>query len=227
VRGVSWLSKSLARLAIAAALGFGCVNSRAFVPAEHVTGVSPSGEQFAAEYTLLEGGESLGEVKVWSDGARRDRAEGDTRTVVRVAFEIDNQSGAPLRLEAERLFLEEMPENGKAPGRERAARVDGATNVPAGESRHVAVTFALPSGVWPSDIPGYSVGWTVLGGKAHSRKTPFVYVRPPRDANPWSYPAYPGHYHYPGFYGSGSMGVGYRWPPPWHGPYHFYPPYWR
>jgi len=234
VKDVSWLSRSLLRLMLAGAvlgLGGGCVNSRAFVPTEHVTGFSPSGEQYAAEYSLIEDGESIGEVKVWSDGASRDRAEDGTRTVVRVAFEITNQSSAPLRFDEQRLFLEETPEEGKTPGRERATRVDGGTLVPVGDSRQVTVTFALPSGVWPSDIPGYRVGWTVVARKSHSRKTPFSYVQATREADPWGpyYPAYPGYY-YPGFYG--SVGMGYRWPPPWRGPrpyppYYYAPPYWR
>ena len=228
---MSWRPPSLTRLAfftalLACALCIGCVSSRAFVPGEHVTGVSPDGERLAAEYALLEDGEALGDVKVWSDGAERD----GSRTVVRVAFELTNQSHQPLRFDAPSLFLEELPAKGKASGRERASGLAGDVLVPAGESRQLAATFTLPSGVWPSDVPGYRVGWTVLGSKNHSRKTPFVYVRGPRELDPWG-PVYGPYYgYYPGFYGSWS--VGYAWPPPWrrgryyYAPY-YYPPYWR
>jgi hypothetical protein len=228
--GVSRLSPSLTRLAcFVAALVcshcVGCISSRAFVPAEHVTGFSPNGEQLAAEYALLEEGETLGDVKVWSDGAERDGSQ----TTVRVAFELTNQSHEPLRFDAQGLFLEELPEKGKAAGRERASRLDGDTLVPAGESRQLAATFTLPSGVWPSDVPGYRVGWTVLASKSHSRKTPFMYMRGARDPDPWG-PAYGPYYgYYPGLYG--AWPVGYRWPPPWgRGRYYYpyyYPAYWR
>ena len=113
---VSWFPLSLARLGLAAALlafSAGCVSSRAFVPGEHLTGFSPDGAQPAAEYALLEDGEALGDVKVWSSGAVRD----GSRTQVHVAFEITNQSRAPLRFDARQLFLEELPEKGKPPGR--------------------------------------------------------------------------------------------------------------
>jgi hypothetical protein len=229
---VSLLIPSLARVRlVAAALAclfcVGCISSRAFVPGEHVTGFSPDGEQYAAEYALLEDGETLGDVKVWSEGAARD----GSRTAVQVAFEITNQSREPLRFDAEHLYLEEMPEKGKSPGRERAAKLAGDTLVPAGESRQLAATFLLPSGVWPNDVPGYRVGWTVLASKSHSRKTPFVYLRGPNDLDPWG-PAYGPYYgyYYPGFYGSWS--VRYGWPPPWrrgpyYAPYPYYPYYRR
>ena len=219
---VSWFPLSLARLGLAAALlafSAGCVSSRAFVPGEHLTGFSPDGAQPAAEYALLEDGEALGDVKVWSSGAVRD----GSRTQVHVAFEITNQSRAPLRFDARQLFLEELPEKGKPPGREPAQQVEGQTFVPAGQSRELSATFALPDGIWPSDVPGYRVGWVVVAGKAHARKTPFVYVRGPRELDPWpSYGPYYGYY-YPGFYG--SWATGYRWPPPWRGPRYYYSPY--
>jgi hypothetical protein len=229
VKGVAWFLSSPARLGLFAALlvcsaCVACVSSRTFVPGEHVTGVSPDGEQPSAEYALLENGESLGDVKVWSEGALRDGA----RTAVRVAFEITNQSSEPLRFDAQSLFLEELPEKGKAAGRERATQIAGDTTVPPGESRQLAATFTLPSGVWPSDVPGYRVGWTVVASKSHSRKTPFVYVRA-REPDPWG-PAYGPYGYYPGFYGSWS--IRYGWPPPWrraryYYPAYYYPPYWR
>jgi hypothetical protein len=214
---------SLARLGlIAAALAIapGCVSSRAFVPSEHVTGFSPDGEQLAAEYTLLEEGETLGDVKVWSDGAVRD----GSHTAVRVTFEIANQSTAPLRFEPRGLFLEEMPESGKTPGRVRPAEVRGDVLVPAGQSRQLTATFALPKGVWPSDVPGYRVGWTLLGHKPHSRKTPFTYVRP-REPDPWGPWSGPYYGYYPGFYG--AWPARRPWPPPGRFPGYYSPYYYR
>jgi hypothetical protein len=91
------------------------------------------------------------------------------------------------------------------------ARVDGDTLVPPGQNRRLDVLFTLPSSVWPSDVPGYRVAWSVVGRRLHSRKTSFARVAPPRPVDA-GYPYY--GYYYPGFYGSWSFG--YRgWPPPW------------
>ncbi len=192
-----------------------CVSSRAFVPTEHVTAVSPRGGHLAAEYPIIEGGQSLGEVKVWSAGAVRDRSADDPRTSVRVGFELQNHGNAPMRFDRAGLFLEEMPEGGQARGRVAPEHVEGDLLVPPGESRQVDVAFALPSSVWPSDVPAYRVAWSVVGQRAHSRKTPFLRVQNPSPADAW-YPYYGPYYgySYPGFYGSWSYR--YRaWPPPW------------
>jgi hypothetical protein len=194
----------------------GCVSSRAFVPAEHVTAFSPGGGHLAAEYPIIEAGQSLGEVKVWSAGAVRDGSADDPRTTVRIGFELSNHAEAPLRFDRERLFLEEVPGNRPAKGRLLPAQIGGDLLVPPGESRQVDVSFVLPESVWPSDVPGYRVAWSVVGRRAHSRKTPFLHAPEPARASVWSpyYGPYYGSYYYPGFYGSWSYR--YRaWPPPW------------
>jgi hypothetical protein len=191
----------------------GCVSSRAFMPTEHVTAFSPGGSQYAAEYPIVESGSSLGDVKVWSDGATRDGSDAEPRTTVRVGFELSNHAGAPLRFDAKQLFLEELARKGEPAGRVPPTSVAGETLVPPGQSRQLDVRFTLPSSVWPSDVPGYRVAWSVVGRRVHSRKTPFArVVAPPRPVDAWYYPYY--GYYYPGFYGSWSFG--YRgWPPPW------------
>jgi hypothetical protein len=110
-----------------------------------------------------------------------------------------------------------MPKAGKAQGRVSPEEVTGDPLVPPGESRQVDVSFALPSSVWPSDVPGYRVAWAVVGQRAHARKTPFL--RAPEanradDGYPYYYGPYYGYPFYPGFYGARY----YRypgWPPPW------------
>lgn len=209
--------KAAARMVFAAALALsGCVSSRAFVPAEHVTALSPRGDQLAAEYPIVEGGQSLGEVKVWSSGAVRNASSDDTRTTVRVGFELTNHGDAPLRFDRDRLYLEEMSRDGDAPrGRVAPEHVAGDPLVPPGESRQVDVAFALPSSVWPSDVPGYRVVWAVVGQRSHARRTPFLRaVEPARFDAGYPYYGPYGYPYYPGFYGARY----YRypgWPPPW------------
>jgi hypothetical protein len=219
VWGVSWLPSFFGRAArhgLCAALLVlsGCVSSRSFMPAEHVTAFSPGGTHYAAEYPIVEGGTTVGDVKVWSQGAERDASDAEPHTTIRVGFEVANHDGETLRFDLERLHLEEMPKEGSPPGRVPAASVDGDPIVPSGQTRQIDVTFALPSSVWPSDVPGYRVAWSVAGTKVHSRKTPFLRSVDTRPLDPWypSYGYYPGYY-YPGFYGSWSFR--YRWPPPW------------
>lgn len=207
----SWRGFGCIGLFATLTLASGCVSSRAFMPTEHVTAFSPGGGEYAAEYAIEESGDSLGDVKVWSDGATRDGSDDEPHTNVRVGFELSNHAQAPLRFDSRRLFLEELPKKGERAGRVGPSRVTGDTLVPPGQSRQLEVVFILPRSVWPSDVPGYRVAWSVAGRRSHSRRTPFTRLveRRPVDAG---YPYY--GYYYPGFYGSWSFG--YRgWPAPW------------
>ncbi len=195
-------------------LATGCVSSRAFAPAEHVSAFSPRGQHYAAEYPIVERGQTVGEVKLWSAGASRDGSDEEPRTTVSVAFEVSSHGRMPLRFDAERLYLLEMPKQGTTPGRLSPSRVQGELLVPPGQSRQIEASFTLPSSVWPSDVPGFRVAWSVVGQLQHSRKTPFLKVIGSSPIDPW-YPYYSPYYgyYYPGFYGSWSYR--YRgWPPP-------------
>jgi hypothetical protein len=212
---------ALRQWALAVALLFlipGCVSSRAFVPAEHVTAFSPEGDSYAAEYSLVEGGRARGNVKVWSEGASRDASDENPQTILRVSFEVDNHAASPLRFDGGHLYVEELAKPGATPGRTRATHVEGDLLVPSGERREIEASFALPSSVLPSDIPGYRVGWSVVGERRHTRTTPFLRAVAPGYADPWYtyYSPYYGYYpygYYPGFYGSWSLG--YRIWPTW------------
>src|SRR5690349_11994669 len=123
---------------VAALMGFaGCVSSRAFLPTEHVTGFSPRGDYSAAEYPIMERGQALADVKLWSTGALRDSSDADPRTTVRVGFELENHGDTPVRLDPKQLYLEEMPKPGVEPGRTPPARVEGDTLVPPGQTRQL------------------------------------------------------------------------------------------
>jgi hypothetical protein len=223
----------MARLAliVAALMSFaGCVSSRAFMPTEHVTGFSPRGDYYAAEYPIVERGQTVADVKLWSAGAIRDASDAEPRTTVRVAVELDNHGDAPLRLDPKQLYLEEIPKPGATPGRTTPARIEGETLVQPGQTRKVDVAFDLPRSVWPSDVPGFRVAWSVVGERVHSRKTPFLRALEVGRTDPWS-PYYSPYYgwYYPGLYSGypfyGSWPYLYRtWPSPWRGPRIYYVP---
>lgn len=205
----------MARLAliVAALMGFtGCVSSRAFLPTEHVTGLSPRGDYSAAEYPIVERGQTLADVRLWTTGATRDSSDAEPQTLVRVGFELENHGDTPVRLDPKQLYLEEMPKPGAEPGRTPAARVEGETLVPPGQRRQIDVWFALPGSVWPSDVPGFRVAWSVAGERRHSRKTPFLRAVDTGGPAPWA--PYYGVYspwYYPGIY-YGYSGLYGPWP---------------
>lgn len=228
VTGFSKFAAQVSACAAAALLATGCVSSRAFVPSEHVTAFAPDGDDVAAEYSIIEGGDDVGELKLWSEGATRKSSDAEPHTVIELGFELSNHGREPLRFDDQGLYIEELPKKGVRPGRTRPATVTGERLVQPGQSREIHATFALPSSVLPNDIPGYRVRWRILGRRAHARETAFLHAPPaPRYTDPW-YPAWPYYgyygYYYPGFYGSWSFG--YRWPPPWRGP-RYYVPYRR
>ncbi len=187
----------------------GCVSSRAFVPGEHVTAFSPEGEHYAAEYEIADSGHSLAEVKVWSRGASRD-GSGES-TLIHVGFEVNNQSDNALRFEPKQLYLDEV--GARQPTPVKAARVDGDSRVQPGQNAEIDVWFELPGDIWPSDVAGYRVDWTVTNGHRYSQQTPFFHAVNRRDPDPlYGYSA-----PYYGVYYGGYSAWPYRyrsWPPP-------------
>lgn len=181
----------------------GCASTRYFAPAEHVTALSPSGAELAAEYTVREGAEQIAEVKLWSTGATRNAGDDDDdATVVRVGFEINNRSNAPVRLDTQRVFLEDVKLDDGSIERVRPATVDGATVVEPGREGEVSISFQLPGGSWPGDVRSYRVAWVLTNGGTYEQKTPFVFVRRRED---YGHPYYwysPYYYWgpYPGWY---------------------------
>ncbi len=185
--------------------GVGCVSSRAFVPTEHVTALSPN-RQLAAEYTVREDDRLVAEVKLWALGATRNAGEeDDDATVVQVGFEIQNHTGDVVRLETKDLALQDVKLGDGVVDRVPLLRVSGASEVRAGEEGELTAVFRLPGGVWPSEVRSYRVSWTLTNGGRYHQKTPFV-AAPARYYDDWPY------YYYSPFYFQFSGGWYYPYP---------------
>ncbi|HLV68468.1 MAG TPA: hypothetical protein VKY73_21780, partial [Polyangiaceae bacterium] len=126
------LRKTAASSVIVLGLGLAaCATRQPFLPAEHVTGITPHG-YLAAEYDLEDKRGNLGEAKIWSHGAYRTEVRGDTDTVVHVGFALENSTTAPLRLVPEALYLDSATLDDGVLGRLRPVEIRGNPVVPAG-----------------------------------------------------------------------------------------------
>src|SRR5690606_5380827 len=89
---------ALGALALAAG-AFGCVHmSEDFVPTERAEAVSPHGYR-AAIYDVVMGGEVVGEMRVWSEGAFMENLPGKDRALLHVAFRLES-NGPELQIES-------------------------------------------------------------------------------------------------------------------------------
>src|SRR5687768_1402514 len=82
----------------------GCALQENFVPTEHATGLSPEGHA-AADYELVVDGERLGDVAIWTNGAKLIRAPNDTCTALYVTYQVDNTGEEPLGIEPETMRI--------------------------------------------------------------------------------------------------------------------------
>jgi hypothetical protein len=141
-------------------------------PPERVTARSPRGYT-AAEYALVTAQGDLGDVKIWSRGVRLMRAEGRTRTVAHVAFEVENNSRGPLELRE--LALDSATFDRRILTNIQPDRVIGATWVHPGETSVVNAYFALPVSISPEHVDAFRVRWRVEGnGVSYAERTPFM-----------------------------------------------------
>jgi hypothetical protein len=203
--------------------GAGCASSQAFMPAEHVTGLSPQGEHYAAEYQMEGAHGYLGDAKVWSEGAYREEVDGNDETVVRIVLVLDNAVDTPLRLDTQRLTLEDVVWSGGAIGRIPPLSVEGDPVVPPGQEHEIQVSFRMPEDVWPSELRRYRVAWAVTNGGSYAQKTPFLRLIQRRD-DYWgpSFGMYYGYGYYSPFYPGWRRGYHYpAWPP--YGPRYYRP----
>ncbi|MFO7177379.1 MAG: hypothetical protein DIU78_001655 [Pseudomonadota bacterium] len=151
-----------------------CATRQAFLPAEHVTGMTPHG-YLAAEYEIEDRNGNLGEAKVWSHGAYRTEVRGDPNTVVHVGFALENSTPAPLRLVPEQLYLDSATLDGSVIGPLRPVEIRGNPSVPAGRDAQVEAIFVMPEGVSPNDVRAFRVAWTIANGESrYIQRTPFL-----------------------------------------------------
>lgn len=196
------LFRAIALLFWASFAALGCASGRAFVPAEHVTALGPN-RQPAAEYTIRGDNRLVAEVKLWARGATRNSTdEDDDATVVQVGFEIQNHTDGVVRLDTKDLALSDVKLDDEVIARVPLLRVSGSPEVGAGEEREIIAVFRLPGGVWPSEVLGYRVAWTLTNGGRYRQVTPFL-AEARRYYDPW-----PGYYspYYFEVYG------GWYWP---------------
>jgi hypothetical protein len=170
----SWNVRMAALMFAALTGAAGCMAAQSFMPAEHVTGLSPNGSQYAAEYRMQDKEGFFGEAKVWSRGVYRTDVDGHDQTVVHVGFAFDNVIDSPLRFDPQRVYLEDVVMEDGRIERVSPVRVNGDPQVPAGQEREIQVLFALPRDVWPSSVRAYRVVWSVTDGGRYSERTPFL-----------------------------------------------------
>lgn len=152
-----------------------CGTSRAyFIPREDVRAQSPRGWP-AAQYAVANANEaSVGEVRIWSEGAQRLEIEGEKRSVLHIGFEIENRSTAPMVLEVPACRLAEVE---VADVRLASVAPDGDQSnfeVPAGRSGLIDLEFVMPRDTLPRDIEEFKAQWTLTAGAIKLvQSTPF------------------------------------------------------
>jgi hypothetical protein len=150
----------------------GSTTPESFEPSERATARSPQGYT-AAEYEMATPRGDLGDVKVWSRGARVMEVKGISRTVVHVGFELDNSSEQAIELQdlaLDSAILDRQILTGIQP-----AHIDGATTIPPGRVNEINVYFPLPAGVSPQEVDAFRVRWRVSGPEVtYAQHTPFI-----------------------------------------------------
>lgn len=185
-------------LVIAAAmLCAACSTSRSFAPRESRNGTGPTGMP-AAVYAMPSA--MQGDVRLWSDGARRSSPEGmEERTELLLGIEIENSGDAPIRVAPEDVVVRAVVgEKGTFEARAaEAVAVEGAPPLSAVEAAprttaRVGFLFVV-DGAMPRDIESFEAHWRARGAgdASYAQVTPFVaYVPEPNRyawRDPWPY----------------------------------------
>lgn len=173
--------------ALLGVLGAGCASSKAwFRPRERAVAEAPSGET-AAEYVLGTAARRAGELRVWSDGARASKKG----CVVRVGFEIENESDRELRLDLDATRLENVEAGGREPRDVPQERVaSGRVEIPPDRMGRVDLEYLI-EGARPTGVRAFVVRWRVVddAGGRFEQRTPFVRdVRRRYGYSRWSFP---------------------------------------
>ena len=150
----------------------GSTTPESFEPGERATAQSPQGYT-AAEYELATRRGDLGDVKVWSRGARVMAVNGVERTVVHVGFEVENSSDREIELQD--LSLDSAMLDRQILSAIQPARIEGATLIEPGQMKQIDAYFPLPAGVSPQEVDAFRIRWRIRGpGVVYSQHTPFI-----------------------------------------------------
>ncbi|MBL8739022.1 MAG: hypothetical protein JNL12_21530 [Planctomycetes bacterium] len=161
-----------------------CWSPRYFAPREHVGSTGPGG--FPAATYAVPGAEAgqpgLGEVRLWSEGAKALYDEDDEEVVrLQIGFELENTGDEPFELDPASLRCEELLLDGLLQPSMTPTRIDGDPIAMPGSTARFGVTFE-PSTTVPGDIDSFSIRFRVNAGtrEALAQVTPFE----PRRAEP-------------------------------------------
>lgn len=168
-----------------------CVNQRDFAPRENRNGEGPTGRPAAVYPVGAPPG--LGEVRLWSSGARGLEVDGVEVVEIGVGFELENTGAAPLVLDTGSLRCVDVQVGEQSLPELGPVRVEGSATVSPGSRTRVDVAFR-PAGVERArDISAFAVRFRVLAGTetALEQVTPFVpYVRDPGYDDDWRWHSY-------------------------------------
>jgi hypothetical protein len=189
-------------------LSCACSNHRYFVPRENTNGTGPGGYP-AAVYRIDAGvlGGSVGEVRVWSEGAHFVDTEDSEEVELHLGFEIENTSTVPLALDLVTLRLADVT-FGRTRLELEPVRTEGVADAAPGTTTRIDAFFRPGHEPWPQDINGFSARFRILAGgqPALTQVTPFAPYSP-HDywyGDPWMWG--------PGYWGYGvGFGFGYGW----------------
>ncbi len=193
-----------------------CWSPRYFTPREHVNGSGPKGHP-AAGYAVPAaepGLAAVGEVRLWSEGARARYDDNEDEVVqVHIGFELENTGDQPLQLELASLQCEEMVVDGLLQAPFAAVRIDGDGYAPPGATARLDAFFQ-PTADAPRHIEGFSIRFAVLAGerRALAQVTPFGPRQQAVSPSPYYWGAFGPYYGLGWSYGYG-YGFGHtRWP---------------
>ncbi len=144
---------------LAVALPSCAVNHVPFRPREQVSAESPEGHP-AAQYALEDGGQIIGQLRVWSDGVIRTE---DKRCWVNIGLELENNSRSPLRFVLDHTRLEAIVTRSARGNLDRVDRpeVFGELEVAAETLGKLELDFPLPAGIAPRQVSSFALRWTL------------------------------------------------------------------
>lgn len=158
----------------------GCSRYEAFRPSQEATAASLEGFP-AAEYEPQAADRALGEVKVWSMGAKKVRYGGEPRTLLHTGLEVRNTSNQTIIIDPAQLRLEAVVLDDESLENIEVSNFEGPARIAAGDAETIDVFFAMPDGIDPDDLDAFRLKWALVGetderGKRaiYTEWTPFI-----------------------------------------------------